>query len=348
MEETLRQLLPHFHWTILAAALAAALAVLSKSADILVDEAVALSERSGLPKSIIGATIVSLGTTTPEVAVSVAAALKGSPGLALGNAIGSVICDAGLILGLVSVMCPLKLDRKIVNRQGWVQLAAAIAIVAASFPWPTPGTVFSSGGHLSQLAGWAFLASLAAYLWVSSRWARDEIVEEELAEAHERDVAATTPAILAKLLGALAAVVLSAQALIPIAIEAATRMGVPQSVIAGTVVAFGTSLPELVTAVTSARRGHGELALGTVIGADILNVLLVAGASAAVTPAGLAADAHFFLVLYPVMIFILIVFRLGIALSNDSLKRPFGIVMLGAYCVYVAVTFLVKSPQAGL
>src|SRR4029077_16779805 len=146
----------------------------------------------------------------------------------------------------VSVMGPLKLDQKIVNRQGWVQLAAAIAIVAARFPWLTPGTIFSSGGNLSQLAGFAFLASLAVYLWVSSRWARDEIGEEALAEAHEGDVAAPIPAILAKRLGGLAAVVVAAQALVPIAVEAATRLGVPESVIAGTVVAFGTSLPELV------------------------------------------------------------------------------------------------------
>src|ERR1041384_4176541 len=135
LENALRQVLPHFHWSLLVVSLAATLAVLSKAADLLVDEAVALSERSGLPKSIIGATIVSLGTTTPEVAVSVTAALKGIPGLALGNAVGSVICDAGLILGLVSVMCPLKLDRRVVDRQGWVQVGSALAIVAFSFPW---------------------------------------------------------------------------------------------------------------------------------------------------------------------------------------------------------------------
>ena len=121
----------------------------------------------------------------------------------------------------------------------------------------------------------------------------------------------------------------------------------PESVIAGTVVAFGTSVPELVTALKSARRGHGELALGTIIGADILNILLVAGAAAAATPAGLVADAHFFVVLFPIMVFILLVFRLGIRLSGDALKRPFGFLMLGAYGVYVALNFLVKSPRPG-
>ncbi|HYM11895.1 MAG TPA: sodium:calcium antiporter [Bryobacterales bacterium] len=340
MDEALHHLFSQLHWTLLGLAILVILAVLGKAADWLVGEAVALSERSGVPKSIIGATIVSLGTTTPEVAVSVLAALKGSPGLALGNAVGSVICDTGLILGLISVMSPLRLDRRIVNRQGWVQLGAAAALVAASFPWRSPEGVLSVGGRLPQVAGFAFLAGLAAYLWQSARWIeRERVSEDALLEEFEQDVAAPLPAIVAKLLGGLALVVLSAQALIPAVIEAAARLHVPESIIAGTVVAFGTSLPELVTAIAATRHGHGELAVGTVIGADILNVLFVAGAAAAVTPAGLHADGHFFVVLYPIMLFVLIVFRLGVIFSGDSLKRPFGILMLLAYCLYVAVSF---------
>jgi cation:H+ antiporter len=346
MEEALRHVFTQFHWTVLACILFGSLAVLGKAADFLVDEVVALSERSGLPKSIIGATIVSLGTTTPEAAVSVFAAIKGSPGLALGNAVGSVICDTGLILGLISVICPLRLDRKIVNRQGWVQLGAALALVACSIPPSSAGRVFASGGRLPQTAGFLFLAGLAAYLWLSTKWVRDEFQEDIPLEEHEKDIAAPLPWILAKIAASLALIVVSAQVLIPAVIEAAVRLSVPESVIAATIVAFGTSLPELVTAVAAARRGHGELALGTVIGADILNVLFVAGSAAAVTRAGLRADAHFFLVLYPIMLFVLIVFRIGVVLSNESLKRPFGFVMLAAYALYVVINFSVRAPRA--
>ncbi|MBI3666805.1 MAG: sodium:calcium antiporter, partial [Acidobacteria bacterium] len=283
MEEALRHFYQQLHWSGLGLAILVSLTALAKAADWLVDEAVALSERSGLPKSIIGATIVSLGTTTPEVAVSVLAAIKGSPGLALGNAVGSIICDTGLILGLISIMAPLRLDRRIVNRQGWVQIGAALALVAASFPWRWPESFLSAGGNLSQAAGFVFLLALAAYLWVSARWVQQDWVQEDaLLEVHERDVAAAIPLIIAKLIVGLALVVLSAQVLIPAVIEAADRLHVPESVIAATVVAFGTSLPELVTALAAARRGHGELAVGTIIGADILNVLFVAGAAAAV------------------------------------------------------------------
>ena len=120
-------------------------------------------------------------------------------------------------------------------------------------------------------------------------------------------------------------------------------MNVPESIIAATLVAFGTSLPEFVTAVTAARRGHGELAVGNVIGADILNVLFVAGASAAVTGSGLEAPTHFFRLLFPLMLFILVVFRVGIFVSGDKLKRPFGIVLIGAYLFVTILSYKITG-----
>jgi cation:H+ antiporter len=342
MEQALDQFFSQLHWSLLGVVILVSLLVLGKAADWLVDEAVALSERSRIPKVVIGATIVSLGTTTPEAAVSVFAAVQGSPGLALGNAVGSIICDTGLILGLACVLAPLKLDRKIVNRQGWIQLGAGIALVAACFPWLSAGTVWSAGGVLPQFAGFVFLLALAVYLWQSIRWARQDQDEVHL-ESHERDVGASAVLIVSKLTGAVALVVISARVVIPAVQEAAMRLHVPESIIAATVVAFGTSLPELITAVTAARRGHGELAVGNVVGADILNVLFVAGAAAAVTPAGLAARAHFFEVLFPVMLFILIVFRIGIIVSGDWMKRSFGFILLGAYGLYMVVSYIVPA-----
>jgi cation:H+ antiporter len=343
MEEALNQFVAQLHGGWLGLLIVVCLAVLGKAADRLVDEAVVLSERSGIPKIVVGATIVSLGTTSPEVAVSVTAALQGSPALALGNAVGSIICDTGLILGLACLIAPLRLDRKIVNRQGWVQLGSAVAIILASFPWSSPGVAFSTGGRLPQWAGFVFLAALAVYIVQSIRWARFDRSMVLLVEEHEEDLQASTLAVAMKLVVALGVVVASAWVLIPAVEEAALRMRIPESIIAATMVAFGTSLPELVTAVTAARRGHGELAVGNIVGADILNVLFVAGASAAVTPGGLLAGGHFFLVLYPIMVFILLVFRIGIAFSGDYMKRPFGLVLLAAYGVYLVVGFLGRN-----
>jgi cation:H+ antiporter len=342
MEEALRHFFSELHAVLLAFAIAASLAVLGKAADWLVDEAVALSHRSGIPKTVIGATIVSLGTTTPEAAVSVLAAVGGQPALALGNAVGSVICDTGLILGLACLIAPLKLDRRIVNRQGWIQIGAALALIAACVPWSAPSTVFTNGGNLPRWVGFAFLAALAVYILQSIRWARAETTEF-LVEQHEEDLDASTPVLVAKLLGALALVVLSATVLIPAVEEAARRMQVPESIIAATMVAFGTSLPELVTALTAARRGHGELAVGNVVGADILNVLFVSGAAAAVTTGGLQAGTHFFIVLFPIMIFVLLVFRIGIIFSGDAMRKPFGFVLLAAYAVYLVVSYVGRN-----
>jgi cation:H+ antiporter len=342
MQEVLDQFIANLHGGLLALLIVVSLAVLAKAADWLVDEAVVLSERSGIPKVVIGATIVSLGTTSPEAAVSVVAALEGSPGLALGNAVGSVICDTGLILGLACLIAPLRLDRRIVNRQGWIQLASAFALVAACFPWRSPETVFQIGGRLPQWAGFAFLAGLVVYIIQSIRWTRTQRTEISL-EDHQEDADAATPVVVVKLLAAVALVVGSATILIPAVEEAARRMDIPESIIAATMVAFGTSLPELVTVVAAARRGHGELAVGNVVGADILNVLFVAGAAAAVTGAGLQAGAHFFAVLFPIMIFVLLVFRIGIFFSGDFLRKPFGFALLGAYTVYLLISYFGRN-----
>ncbi|MEE3370450.1 MAG: calcium/sodium antiporter [Planctomycetota bacterium] len=320
---------------VLLVVLAASIAVLGKSADWLVDLAVGLSLRLGLPRVIVGATIVSLGTTAPEAAVSVLAAINGSPELAMGNAVGSIICDTGLILGLACLLKPLPFRRSVVNRQGWVQFGCGVLLVALSIPWDDPLSMFREGGTLSRSAGFVLVALLLIYMAWSVRLARGETAtaDEEI-ESDERPVIL----VLIALIAAVALVVVSSMFLIGSATLLAERFGVPKSVIAATMVAFGTSLPELCIAMAAVRKNQGELAVGNIVGADILNVLFVAGLSAAVTPDGLQADYHFFQMQFPAMLFILFVFRCGIwQASDDRLKRPFGVVLLSTYLV---VTFL--------
>lgn len=312
------------------------LAVLGKAADWLVGEAVVLSERSGLPKVVIGATVVSLGTTAPETAVSVLAAINGEPGLALGNAVGSVICDTGLILGLAALIMPLKMPRAIVNRQGWLQFAAGWLLIAACWPWGKNPLV--AGGVMPQWVGFAFLGLLVGYLALSVRWAKTGGSTAEL-EEFETDVSAPMWYVILKLIFAIALVVGASHVLIPAIKEAALRLSIPEGIVAATLVAFGTSLPELVTAITAAKKDHGDLAIGNVIGADILNVLFVAGASAAVTPGGLKASPSMFKVTFPAMILILLLFRVGVSFSGERLKRPLGATLLIVYLIYIVASF---------
>ena len=321
--------------------IAVTLYTLGKGADRLVDEAVLLSTRWGLGKAVIGATIVSIGTTTPEAAVSVLSAIQGKPGLALGNAVGSIICDTGLILGLASLIGPLPLNRQLASRLSNVQVGAGILLVLGCFPWASPAKVFTQGGVLPQLVGVVFVVLLALYIWQSIRWAGSMPSDAEDTEEADGEASGAFGTLI-KLIGSIAVIVVSAQILIPTVSIMAERLGIPKHIISATLVAFGTSLPELVTAITAVRRGHGELAVGNIIGADILNVLFVAGVSASATQGGLQADAQFFQFLFPAMLFILIVFRCGIFVSGDQLKRPFGIVLVGTWLLVTILSYVLS------
>jgi len=325
--------------------IAVALFLLAKSADLLVDEAVTLSVNWGVPKVLIGATIISIGTTTPEAAVSVFAAISGRPGLALGNAVGSIICNTGLILGLATIIGPVPINRIIVRKQNLIQLGAGALLVLACLPYTSLDGMFTEGGHFPQFVGFLFLGLLIIYIWRSIRWSQTTesyLYEEDNVIDVDR---APTPVVFLKLVLAIAGVVVASRILIPTVEETALRLHVPESVIAATLVAFGTSLPELVTAMTAVRKNHGDIALGNVIGADVLNVLFVVGAAGAVTRGGVKAPPNFFLLLFPAMILILVVCRLSLTLSDTRIRRPFGFILLGVYVIVTVVSYF--TPGVG-
>jgi len=338
MEKLFAEFLQGRSLPVLFLIMAVCIYALSRGADWLVEEAVLLSRKWGIPKLLIGATVVSLGTTLPEAAVSVFAAIEGKPDIALGNAVGSIICDTGLILGLATLMSPLPLSGQVVHRQGWLQLGAGFLLVVACIPISDPTGIFVRGGVLPRYMGFVFLGLLVAYMWVSVRWVRGGNNDENDDDSDIPDVSGV--ATLFKIVFSITLVVVSSRLLIPAVQETAIRLMVPESIIGATLVAFGTSLPELVTAITAVRKGHGELAVGNVIGADILNVLFVAGASAAVTPQGLVAPPHFFKLLFPSMLLVLLLFRTGIHYSGDRLKRSYGAALMG---LYLALTLLSYS-----
>ena len=328
----------------LFAVIAAAILVLVKGADLLVDQAVALSMRWGVPTMLVGATIVSIGTTLPEASVSVFAALQGAPGLALGNAVGSIIADTGLILGLAIIIGRVPIDRRLVSRQSWIQVGSALLLVAACMPYLALGGTFSAGGRLPQLVGVAFLVLLALYLWRSIAWSKDAPAPDgEEAEAHAGAADEGTLLALLKLAAGLAMVVIGSRLLIPAVEETALRLHIPDAIIAATLVAFGTSLPELVTSVTAVRKGHGALAIGNVLGADVLNVLFVSGAAAAVTRGGLEVPPQFFFLFFPSMLFVVLVLRVGVSRVEGQFSKGFGLVLLVAYLITVVLGYVVPG-----
>jgi cation:H+ antiporter len=313
------------------------IAMLVFGADRTVGAAAKLASALGLSKVIIGATVVSLGTTSPECAVSVNAALKGDPGLALGNGIGSIICDTALIFGLCCCLTRLPKDRFVLNRHGWLQFGAGALLTGVALGlWAMSEGI--DAVYLPRAVGWGFLVLLACYLYLSVRWSRQhpEIVPLE-AQATIKPKAKRLRAVgNLLLLGlGLALVIGGSELLIGSVKVICERHGVPEAVIAVTFVALGTSLPELMTAIMSIIKGHPELLVGNVIGADILNVLFVIGASAAAVP--LKIDPIFFYFLLPTMMVVLLLLRLFIFAKGDQFRRWQGIPLLLAYAAFVTL-----------
>jgi cation:H+ antiporter len=309
--------------------------VLSKGADWMIDGVVDLAERTGMPRIVIGATIISLGTTTPEAFVSVMAAWMGNPGLALGNGVGSIIADTGLIFGLTCILAPVPVNRFILNRTGWVQVGSATLLVCISV-----FLLLTSTGEpvLGRGIGIFFLILLAGYMYVTYLWAKsggDRALEGENERGGDPRGVMLCWIMIA---GGLLLVICGARILVPSASEIATRMGVPDDVIAATMVAFGTSLPELMTAIAAVRKGHPEICVGNVVGADVLNCLFVVGTAATARP--LAIPPNFFYFHFPAMLIILYSFRIFISINKDGrFKKWQGVWLLGVYSVYVTLQF---------
>jgi len=308
--------------------------LLSRGADWMIDGVVALAERTGLSKIVIGATIISLGTTMPEAFVSVMAAWMGNPGLALGNGVGSIIADTGLIFGLACILAPIPVNRFILNRTGWVQVGIATLLVIISIH-----AFFSMSGHpvLNRWVGVLFLVLLAGYMYLTYLWSRQNAAltrEENTTESGVSNLGSCWVMVV----GGLLMVVAGARLLVPAAAEIALRIGVPEDVIATTMVALGTSLPELMTAFASIRKGHPDIIVGNIVGADVLNCLFVIGAAAAVRP--LYIPPNFFIFHFPVMLIILYSFRTFIFMNREGGFRKWqGVWLLGVYLIYVILQY---------
>lgn len=309
--------------------------VLSKGADWMIDGVVHLARRTGLPRIVIGATIVSLGTTMPEAVVSVMAAWMGNPGLALGNGVGSIIADTGLIFGLTCLLTVVPVNRFILNRTGWVQVGTATLLVIISL---LALALMPEGPVLQRWVGFLFLALLGGYMYITYLWARQGSEAALVEEVVDDSELLSLVKCWLMLLGGLTLVVLSARILVPSAAEIAQRMGVPEDVIAATMVALGTSLPELMTAIAAVRKGHPEIMVGNIVGADVLNCLFVIGAAAAARP--LEIPANFFSFHFPAMILILYSFRGFIFMNKDGrFRRWQGVWLFGIYLIYLILQY---------
>ena len=304
---------------------------LIKGGDWFVDGASSLARRFHLPELLIGATVVSIGTTLPEVMVSTMSALSGHGEIAYGNAIGSVICNASLIAAITIAVKPGKVDPKS------LRTPVLFFFVAAAF---YAGVAYTTGSF-TRPVGIILLAMFVAYIVCNVMAMKNAPAPEEEEEPEEN-------ASFAKELGLLAVgavlIAVGADLLVDNGTLIAQALGVPESVIALTFVALGTSLPELVTAITSLVKGHSDLSLGNIVGANVFNLVLVSGMSITLAPFTIPQSATLFginssLVLdLPVMLAVMLILTVP-ALVKGKLHRAQGILLLAIYAAFCAVQF---------
>ena len=300
---------------------------LIKGGDWFVDGATGIARRFHVPELLIGATVVSIGTTLPEVMVSTTSALTGHGEIAYGNAIGSVICNSALIAAIPIVAKPGKVDPKS------LRTPVLFFFVAAAF---YAGVAYTTGSFTPPV-GIILLAMFVAYIVCNVMAMKNAPAPEEEEEPEEN-------ASFAKELGLLAVgavlIAVGADLLVDNGTLIAQALGVPESVIALTFVALGTSLPELVTAITSLVKGHGALSLGNVIGANVFNLVLVLAPFTIPQNSTIAGMNASLVMDIPVMFAVMLLLTVP-ALLKGKLSRPQGIALLCIYAAFCVVQFTI-------
>lgn len=304
--------------------------LLIKGGDWFVDGSVGLAHRFHLPELLIGATIVSIGTTLPEVMVSSQAALEANAGISYGNAIGSVICNTCLIAALTVAIRPSEVDPKTFRLPTAFFFLAAISYAVVAWTM----------GRFERWMGICYLCIFVGYMILTTVQMKKhpELSEEESSE-EQSEPKPFWKDLLALVAGA-AAIAIGARLLVDNGTLIAEALGVPDSVIGLTMVALGTSLPELITAITSLAKGHGALSLGNVIGANLFNIILVSGTAITISPFAIPAEKTIaglnssLVIDLPLMLAVMAILCLP-PLRSGKMRRWQGVLLL---CVYAAFT----------
>ena len=290
--------------------------MLTKGADWFVDGSSALAFRLGIPQLVIGLTIVAMGTSAPEAAVSITSALKGNEGITVGNVVGSNIMNILLILGIASVIVPLAVQKS--TRMIEIPYMIAITVLFGVLGYTGEMVTRVEGGIL-----WiAFLIYLGYLLWMAKKGKEDNEPDEKQK---------SLPVQLLMILVGLICIVLGSDFVVDGATEIAKVIGISDRIIGLTIVAFGTSLPELVTSIAAARRGNADIAIGNIVGSNVFNILFVAGTSALISP--IVFESKFVLdtavATATAVLLLVCVYN-----KEGKLKRSGGIIMLAAYAAY--------------
>lgn len=297
------------------------LVLIIKGGDWFVDSAVFIANLTGIPKFIIGATIVSVATTLPELTVSVTGVIDGELDLAVGNAVGSVTANIGLIMGISLVCMPAVIKRS----QFWIK--GTLMSAAALILW-----VLCKDGTLHMLPSFALFALLAVYVWDNIRDAKNDVGSDEREVVDKKDL----PKQIVMFIIGIAAIVVGSKLLIEYGSEIALLLGVPSAIIGVTMVAIGTSLPELITTLTAIRKKESSMSIGNIVGANIIDLAMILPICSVISDGKLTIAEQSYALDMPICFAMTLIAVLP-PLIKGKLYRWQGILMLALYAVYVVI-----------
>lgn len=295
--------------------LVAGFVLLIKGADWFVDGAAGIAARFGIPQLVIGLTIVAMGTSAPEAAVSITAATTRNAGITIGNVIGSNILNVLIILGLTAVITTVAVQKSTVKIEMPFMHLITIVLAVLGF----------SGGEIVLWEGIVLWVLFLVYLGYLFRMAKNGNAEEE----DEVEMHPLWKQLLMLVVGVVC-IVYGSDLTVDNATILAEAFGMDDRLIGLTIVAFGTSLPELVTSVTAAKKGKADIAIGNIVGSNVFNILFVVGTTALITPVAFKTG---FLIDSAVALAAGLILWFGV-MKEQKLKRPVGVIMLLAYAVY--------------
>ncbi len=297
------------------------LILIVKGGDFFVDAAAWMAEVSGIPHFLIGATVVSVATTLPELFVSCLGAARGSNAIAIGNAVGSVTANTGLIMAISIIFMPIVAKRSTYLFKSVLLILATAILYAASF-----------GKRFSLIGSAALLIIFAVYTYHSIKEAKSGSDTSERREYEKKEI----PLNILKFLFGAVGIVVGADLLVKSATEIATVSGVPEAVISATVVAVGTSLPELVTAITAIVKKQTSLSVGNIIGANLIDISVILPICSFVSKDGLVSLKQNLYIDFPVCLLVLLI-AIVPALRREKFSKAQGFVLLTVYIAYVCV-----------
>lgn len=297
------------------------LGLLIFGADGLVRGGSSLANRFGISPLVIGLTVVSFGTSAPELVVSGVASYNGDGEIALGNVLGSNLLNGLIVLGATAMLCPILVREKTIRRD------IPLVVLVTALAW-----FFASSGTISRLEGFLLVSLVVPYLWM--------LYQAERGAPQEKLPSGPTHAAVIAILAGVTLLVIGGQFVVEHGSSIAAQFGVSDRVIALTLVAMGTSAPELATGLVAAYRRQVDLAVGNVVGSNMLNLLLILGLSAVIRPIGVVASA--LRVDFPILL-AATAFLLPLTWTGRRIHRWEGIILIGAYLAYVVFLLLVSG-----